>query len=1162
MPKRLLGAVCAMGVATFASAADFDVSNPADFQAALTAAQSNGQNDTINVLPCAGPGCTGNVYNITSTLTYEPGGSEPFSLTISGVDSDTRILDGGGAVQIMRIDTSSTPDNFSELSVQELTFQNGRASGGMNVNGGALAIVAGTERVEVRGSVFLNNIAEGNGGAAYLTIDGFGEAPLVLVDSTFSQNQALGMVENTLGDGGGALIEVPGFVAVDVFDTEFLNNTAQTDGGGLAVRGPDPMLNPYAGFTVLFETYFENNQALAGGGGGALLMAGGLSLSDSGFVDNEASDSGGGAYMAGFASLGMTNTGFAFNEAGGDGGGFVADGGGGFGSSLLMVNNTVYRNMATSAGGGAFVSIGGSTGLLRIFNNIIHSNMGEVGADIYIDNDPFSDIPAFVEFSNNDITSLAGFPDASDSFFLLSTVELSAGNNIDGVPILPNIEAPEYDPSQGLGSPTIDAGDDNAFGRPFNDFEGTVRPLDGDGDGIAVTDIGMDEFFLDPTLDADLTVSAVATPDPVASGGELTYTITVSNEGPDPATGVVLTETLDRDLTLISATLPGGVPCPAPLNVECAIGDLAVDDDVVITIVSRAPVVMEVEDLFSVASVLGNERDPDPNNNAVGSTGQVVPTAVPMADLAVSISDNPDPVFVDSGPLTYVVTVDNNGPDTATAVTMEVNLSPDLVTFESASASAGSCGAPDGRGSLVCNLNDLPLNNNATVTVVVTPLAMEGPVNATVTAAVQAAEEDPNTDNNAVSEQTLINPPSADLTVSTVASPAELLINEEVTFIVTASNIGPSVARRVVLTIDLPANAEFLSFAAGEVGCELGDGTLFCELGDLGANEGASVDVVFLAPQAAALLELEASVSSEVSDPDTANNSDNTEANVIEVLPVEIEALVFEGVGGGGALGGLDLVLLLLALGFTIRAWARSSAEPQTASGNAPGVARSPLLSVAVAGLTTVALLGTLAAGTAHADDRDFYFGASVGQSNAGYGETDLVSDLDMAGWTITNPSVDDTDLAWKLYGGYSFNRFFAVEAAWVDLGEVQTRFGAELPLDQIEAILNDTVAIHPTLGSGASLAAVFRYEVVPESLAFHARAGVFVWNADIDVEVVSGATGQASDDEDGTDFMYGVGLEWRLNRNLSITGDWERYRMRDWVDVPTVGFRYRFGGN
>jgi hypothetical protein len=76
-------------------AAIFNVSTPAEFQAALDTAYNNGQDDTINVV-------AGN-YNITTTLIYNYKSSETYSLTIQGAGAGSTILDGGNSVPILSI---------------------------------------------------------------------------------------------------------------------------------------------------------------------------------------------------------------------------------------------------------------------------------------------------------------------------------------------------------------------------------------------------------------------------------------------------------------------------------------------------------------------------------------------------------------------------------------------------------------------------------------------------------------------------------------------------------------------------------------------------------------------------------------------------------------------------------------------------------------------------------------------------------------------------------------------------------------------------------------------------------------------------------------------------------------------------------------------------
>ena len=81
-------------------------------------------------------------------------------------------------------------------------------------------------------------------------------------------------------------------------------------------------------------------------------------------------------------------------------------------------------------------------------------------------------------------------------------------------------------------SPAIDAVT-GTCPPPADDQRGVDRPQDGDGDNVAVCDIGSFEVMLPPDLAVDKTDS----PDPVAVSDQLTYTVTVNNAGEGDATG-------------------------------------------------------------------------------------------------------------------------------------------------------------------------------------------------------------------------------------------------------------------------------------------------------------------------------------------------------------------------------------------------------------------------------------------------------------------------------------------------------------------------------------------------------------------------------------------------------------------------------------------------
>jgi uncharacterized repeat protein (TIGR01451 family) len=116
------------------------------------------------------------------------------------------------------------------------------------------------------------------------------------------------------------------------------------------------------------------------------------------------------------------------------------------------------------------------------------------------------------------------------------------------------------------------------------------------------------------------------------------------------------------------------------------------------------------------------------------------------ADLWIEKTDSPDPaLFFES--LTYTLVVGNNGPDTATNVTVSDTLPPD-VRFESATPSQGSCSE---QVPVMCNLGSLPVGDSVTITIVVIPKALEEITNS---AEVSSDKTDPNTGNNTVMANT------------------------------------------------------------------------------------------------------------------------------------------------------------------------------------------------------------------------------------------------------------------------------------------------------------------------------------------------------------------------------------------------------------------------
>jgi uncharacterized repeat protein (TIGR01451 family) len=148
---------------------------------------------------------------------------------------------------------------------------------------------------------------------------------------------------------------------------------------------------------------------------------------------------------------------------------------------------------------------------------------------------------------------------------------------------------------------------------------------------------------------ADLSITKVASPSPVALGIPITYTIKVKNLGPDAATGVTVIDSLPPQVTLATPT-PSQGTCFG--NVTCAIGNLAVGATVTITI-TATPFVPDVT-ITNTAQVSSSFDLNSANNTASASTR----VREPVLDITPDI-----------GPLGFVpFAVGKNFPPNATVV--------------------------------------------------------------------------------------------------------------------------------------------------------------------------------------------------------------------------------------------------------------------------------------------------------------------------------------------------------------------------------------------------------------------------------------------------------------------------------------------------------------
>jgi uncharacterized repeat protein (TIGR01451 family) len=102
-------------------------------------------------------------------------------------------------------------------------------------------------------------------------------------------------------------------------------------------------------------------------------------------------------------------------------------------------------------------------------------------------------------------------------------------------------------------------------------------------------------------------------PDPVLVGANLTYTVTVTNNGPSAATGVTLTDPLPATVTFGSVIPSQGSCSETAGTVSCNLGDVATGATATVTLVVTPTA---ADPLTNTASVAGTEPDPNPENNS------------------------------------------------------------------------------------------------------------------------------------------------------------------------------------------------------------------------------------------------------------------------------------------------------------------------------------------------------------------------------------------------------------------------------------------------------------------------------------------------------------------------------------------------------------------
>lgn len=395
-----------------------------------------------------------------------------------------------------------------------------------------------------------------------------------------------------------------------------------------------------------------------------------------------------------------------------------------------------------------------------------------------------------------------------------------------------------------------------------------------------------------PDNNSSLTELTVVTSDLAAAktgpatafaGNTISWTVTITNNGPDAQSAATLNDPLPAGTTFFSLVQNTGPSASCsdpgvgnPGSVTCSFFSLGSGVSAQFTITATINPAF-TGTLSNTATAFGTNADTNPNNNSATA----VTTVTASADLSVVKTG---PATANAGTnITYSIVLTNNGPSNAANVSL-TDAVPANTTFVSTSQTTGptfSCinPPPGGTGTVTCTIASLGLTSATfSITVHINP----GAVGAAIgnTANVTSTSSDTNPGNNTSSVVTT-GTGSADVSVVKTAAAAGVA-GTNLTYNINVTNNGPSDASAVTMSDTLPPNTTFVSesqLTGPSFICTNpapgGTGTVSCSIATLTAGTSATFSIVVQIAAAAPVgpSSNTATVSTSTTDPNPGNNS-------------------------------------------------------------------------------------------------------------------------------------------------------------------------------------------------------------------------------------------------------------------------------------------------
>ncbi|WP_350351377.1 hypothetical protein ABS642_19030 [Microbacterium sp. A8/3-1] len=393
---------------------------------------------------------------------------------------------------------------------------------------------------------------------------------------------------------------------------------------------------------------------------------------------------------------------------------------------------------------------------------------------------------------------------------------------------------------------------------------------------------------------ADLAITKTLDTAPLVAGLPATFTIGVTNNGPQTATGVTVTDAVPAGLSNVVATPTSG-SCTVGTTISCVLQDLTVGASASITVTGAlSPALDPGSALTNTASVAGSNADHVLSNNTATATG----TVTTVADVSIEKTFSPE-TPVAGQDVTYTLTTQNAGPSEARDVRLTDPIDPGSV-FLSANSEQGAC-------ALVGGVLDCALGTLAPGATVVTTVVVQVASGATAvvqnSASVTSSTSDPDPTDNV--DSTSFQPEIvADLAVEKTSSTTEVAAGDPVEFTLAVRNLGTADAVNVALDDTVPSGFTVTGVdAPAGADCTSTGTAIRCTWASfpVGGPSNVVVHTVVDADAPEGALVNTASVASPAEDPNTDNNSDSVDIEVVQSADVSVQKTVSADPVPGGA---------------------------------------------------------------------------------------------------------------------------------------------------------------------------------------------------------------------------------------------------------------------